>query len=477
VVGKARRGQLLIQPATVADPRPQQGATETRPPGTSRPRLRRVTVAGGCRWAVMAHRHTTILTTAVTVPRLTTMVNSLAEEPVHDQHTRHTVSLRCLAIISAAAAVIHFSVTGEHFQEYWLFGVFMVVIAWLQVLWAVLSIARPSRLLLGLGAGLNAAVVAVYVITRTVGDLVGPTPSAAEPFGFTDVLCTAFELVLVAGSAWLLLSGTSRRVSRGHALAALMTTAGVVAALLSASLLVATPEMEMDSADSATSGDAPMGMAASPIRLPTSSPAGDITMPDATMQMGDGMKMADPSPCDAVPTEEQQHAAVTLVDNAWRDAQKYQSLAAAQAAGYRPVTPSGKSVVHYVSPTSSRAALGGEHALDTADPPSLVYANTPHGAVLAAAMFMAPLGSAAPQPGGCLTQWHIHTNLCLSRGQVVVAETDAGCPPGSKNRQTPPMLHLWFVPIPGGPTAIDAQDAQIVTAAQRTPPGPANGVA
>jgi hypothetical protein len=31
------------------------------------------------------------------------------------------------------------------------------------------------------------------------------------------------------------------------------------------------------------------------------------------------------------------------------------------------------------------------------------------------------------------------------------------------------MMHIWFVPIPGGPTAIDASDAQIVRAAERVP--------
>jgi hypothetical protein len=29
------------------------------------------------------------------------------------------------------------------------------------------------------------------------------------------------------------------------------------------------------------------------------------------------------------------------------------------------------------------------------------------------------------------------------------------------------MMHVWFVPIPGGPTAIDASDAQIVHAAEQ----------
>jgi hypothetical protein len=29
------------------------------------------------------------------------------------------------------------------------------------------------------------------------------------------------------------------------------------------------------------------------------------------------------------------------------------------------------------------------------------------------------------------------------------------------------MLHVWYVPIPGGPTAVDAPDAQVVRAAEQ----------
>lgn len=36
------------------------------------------------------------------------------------------VARYCLVIASAAAAVIHFAVAGDHFAEYWLFGVFML---------------------------------------------------------------------------------------------------------------------------------------------------------------------------------------------------------------------------------------------------------------------------------------------------------------------------------------------------------------
>ena len=41
---------------------------------------------------------------------------------------------------------------------------------------------------------------------------------------------------------------------------------------------------------------------------------------------------------------------------------------------------------------------------------------------------------------------------------------------------TPPMMHIWFVPIPGGPTAIDAPDSQVVHAAEQVP-APGNGPA
>jgi hypothetical protein len=38
------------------------------------------------------------------------------------------------------------------------------------------------------------------------------------------------------------------------------------------------------------------------------------------------------------------------------------------------------------------------------------------------------------------------------------------------------MLHVWYVPIPGGPTAVDAPDSQVVRAAEQVP-APANAKA
>jgi hypothetical protein len=395
-----------------------------------------------------------------------------------------------LAIMSLATAVIHFAVAGEHFQEYWVFGVFMLVVAWLQLMWAIGAVILPARLLLWAGVVLNAGVVVVYVVTRTAGDVIGPTPHEVEPIGFGDGLCTVLEAVVVAGCAWLLLTRAARH-ERPALLVAPVAAGGVTAALLSVALVAGGPEMAMSSpaaVPAAQSGPQPaMHMpgsavsapAASSVRLPTSSPAGDITMPNPGLQMAPGMKMASSRACTATPTAAQQRAAVRLVNASWRGARQYQSLAAARAAGYRPITPTGAPVVHYLNPSFYRNTFIGGPVLDTAQPQSLVYANTPDGAVLVAAMYITTPGGATPQPGGCLTQWHVHTNLCFAGGLGVVGVVGGAhqaCPAGSSNRVTPPMLHVWFVPIPGGPTAVDAPSQQVVHAAGRVH-APKNGIA
>jgi hypothetical protein len=136
-------------------------------------------------------------------------------------------------------------------------------------------------------------------------------------------------------------------------------------------------------------------------------------------------------------------------------------------------------VVHYLNP----AYLATPHPLNPGAIESLVYANTSHGSVLVAAMYVMPndeVGQAPPMPGGCLTEWHIHTNLCFSdtTGVVVGTEDNATCPTGTTHRVTQPMIHVWLAPIPGGPLAVDASDSQVVAAADRLPAvNPANGTA
>ena len=109
----------------------------------------------------------------------------------------------CAASASAGAAAIHFAVVAEHFEEWWCFGVFFVACGVAQLVWAAGVAASRSRLLIRLGVIGNAAIVVLWVITRTVGTLVGPEPDTPEPIGMADSIATAFELTIVVAGAWL----------------------------------------------------------------------------------------------------------------------------------------------------------------------------------------------------------------------------------------------------------------------------------
>jgi hypothetical protein len=179
------------------------------------------------------------------------------------------------------------------------------------------------------------------------------------------------------------------------------------------------------------------------------------------------MKMATPD-CTAHPTPAQQRSAVSLVDQTVAAASRFKSLAIAKAAGYVPLTPTGQKIVHYINPAIYRQGV----QLDAASIPVLVYVNTAHGAVLSAAMYLMPQGAGTtdlPQPGGCLTQWHIHTDLCIGGGKVVDTDKAGSCAAGSSNRVTPPMMHVWMTPVTGGPLAPDPSARSEVVGALTVP--------
>jgi len=140
---------------------------------------------------------------------------------------------------------------------------------------------------------------------------------------------------------------------------------------------------------------------------------------------------------------------------------KYKVLSAAIAAGYVPITNPHYPIVHYLNLAyMNRADIMNPNAVD-----SLVYATTPNGPVLVAAMYLMPSGGDGPMPYGCLVQWHAHTNLCTSNatGQI---DGFTPCRPGTHHYgSTPMMTHVWQVPVAGGPLAIDPSDLQVVQAA------------
>ena len=145
-----------------------------------------------------------------------------------------------VALCSASAAVVHFGVLGEHVHEYWLAGVFFAVVGTSQLGFAGLVSLHPGRGLYLVGAVGSAAIIAVWVVSRTRGVPLGPLAGAAEPVGFPDVLCTALEALVVVGSIALLRPSTAQRafprgaVSASYWISSLVVVPLTVAALLSA---------------------------------------------------------------------------------------------------------------------------------------------------------------------------------------------------------------------------------------------------
>jgi hypothetical protein len=127
-----------------------------------------------------------------------------------------------LAAFSAGAAALHFAEVELHLDEWWLFGAFFFAVAWFQVGWAVLVVVRGERFLLTTGLAVNAAVVLIWVWSRTTGLPMGPEAGEPEAIGAADLFATILELVILLGATVLL---SRIRPSREPSRAAVIATA------------------------------------------------------------------------------------------------------------------------------------------------------------------------------------------------------------------------------------------------------------
>jgi hypothetical protein len=132
-----------------------------------------------------------------------------------EEHWSFAMLLRFSAgLLSTAAALVHLAVIKQHADEYWLYAAFFVLVGLGQLAWALLVVAAPSRRLYALGALGNAAIVAFFILTRTVGTLVGPEATEPAAVGFGDTATTVFEAAITALSVLLLYRARPRGEAR-----------------------------------------------------------------------------------------------------------------------------------------------------------------------------------------------------------------------------------------------------------------------
>ena len=106
-----------------------------------------------------------------------------------------------LAVCSIAAGLIHAAVVREHLEEDWVFGAFFIVVAALQIVWAI-PISLDVSVIPFASAGIlgSGALVALWAVSRTASLPIGPGAWMPEPVQTLDVSATVLELVLVAGA-------------------------------------------------------------------------------------------------------------------------------------------------------------------------------------------------------------------------------------------------------------------------------------
>jgi hypothetical protein len=153
---------------------------------------------------------------------------------------------------------------------------------------------------------------------------------------------------------------------------------------------------------------------------------------------------------------EQARAAAALAASVQAATEKYRSLDAAVADGYRAGEAADRLHVHYENPRYQRDGA----ILDPARPEMLVYAQDGDRAALLGVVFQMPEpGQRGPQVGGASATWHRH-NICVGLlppgfGPVTPYGT---CPFLAAQVTIAEMMHVWIVPTPSGPFADDLPD-------------------
>ena len=183
----------------------------------------------------------------------------------------------------------------------------------------------------------------------------------------------------------------------------------------------------------------------------------DLARPDARHVHAGALLQATAT----VATPEQWDAANQLYRQTKEAILPYEDWHKAYAAGYRSGGPSNMPSSHWMNEAYVKAG----YVMDPQRPQGLVYANTKHGPVLLGAMFqMQHIGQFGPDPGGPITAWHQHENICFGPiGFEFSFMTPYGiCPIGSIDISASPMLHVWIVDNPkGGPFAVDIDESVV----------------
>lgn len=346
-------------------------------------------------------------------------------------------ALAVAGLASLGAGAIHAAAAGAH-GEHRATTVAFVSTALLQLAWGAYALVRSNRVLLAVGAAVNAAAVGGWVLAKTSGISFVGGLEEAESAQFADTLAAALAGVAVLG-VLVALVGRSPAVGRPRPV-----LAGVAAL---ATLALAVPAMAQTGSHSHAGGHDVATGAHGDHGTPSAQPAVPYT----------GEKPVDLGGVPGV-TPEQQARAEELVTRTIDELPQYADVDTLAAKGYFTIGDEATGDEHFINWN----LINDDTILDPSAPEALVFQPQPDGSKkLAAAMFMMRDGSTlddVPELGGPLTQWHIHDDLCFNNDPVAprlasITEVGGPCPEGMAKFDPSPMIHVWITPHPCGPFA------------------------
>jgi hypothetical protein len=372
-----------------------------------------------------------------------------------------------LAALSLGAGVIHFAVSGEHYELSWAHGTFFAVVAWLQLSWAVAIVLRPTRSLLTAGVLLNAGILGVWAVSRVWGVPIGPDAWTPESIALSDALSSACELCIMAlALAVLVRPALAQRQLRPALAVPAVGIAGVGVAVISS--LAFTPALasshhhgqaDGSHTDSAAEGGHAHGSTAAGHQHGVTTLNGEKVKGVKAQDVA-----AESQPNE--PIDPTTRAELKTQLTAARDyALQYPTVADATAAGFRLAggfAPG--SGAHYIS----YGGMTGSGPFDPAKPLALIYDGTSPTSQVIGLMYYG-MGDGPPEGfAGPNDHWHRHSNVCIKTGaggidvpfpadQDVTAAQCAAVQ-GSLLKVTGYMVHAWVVPSWESPLGVFSHD-------------------
>jgi hypothetical protein len=370
-----------------------------------------------------------------------------------------------LVALSLAAGAIHFAESGSHFDLSWAHGTFFAVVAWLQISWGVAFLVAPTRKLLAAAAVGNSVVIGTWLMSRLWGVPVGPDPWTTEPVALVDALATGFEAAIVVVSLAVLLrpAMAQRSVRPAVGLSGIGVTGIAIAVVSTMALSPAFASEHPHGAGAGTDDDGRHAetAAASDDGHHAADAGGAEDVEDVeghtnAMVMADGTSACEQAgvgnegnsghghrgPVPFEPVDAATRATLaSQIAQANTVPLTYPTPAAAEAGGYRRITPYVPCIAaHYLN---SRLLDG---TFDPANPEILLFDGTAPDSRIVGLSYLQFTGPDVEPEGfaGGNDPWHVHRQLCLGGGGVLGDEnaTDEECT--SRGGRVVPLEGLWM---------------------------------